>query len=271
MVKISLEITKFFKKKFLDASQKVLDIYHTDFDVHYKADKSPLTLADLEANEILTQAIQACFPNDFIVSEELKMNRNVQLPSTFWLIDPIDGTKEFVNKTGDFTLNIGYVEKGAPVWGMVYSPIYREFYYGGKDYGITYEKNGVQIHPTPKPSNEIIALISRNHFSGKEEKILNQLGVTSKIPVGSSLKICKLAINQADIYLRLGETSEWDIAPADALLTCSGGTIITQNYQRLYYGKPNLTNPPFIAFSSNYLHRYPDVLKKIKNFDFFSH
>lgn len=260
-MKITTNHIQFFKEHFFIAAEKVLEIYQSSFKVDYKEDKSPLTQADIKANEILTKAIQTLFPNDFIVSEEIKLSRNLKLPKNFWLIDPIDGTKEFVNKTDDFTLNIGYVENGFPVWGMVYAPIYQELYYGGKDYGIFFEKNGILQEFNNQPHEEIIALISRNHFTGKEEKILNQLGVTQKIQMGSSLKICKLATNQADIYLRFGETSEWDIAPADAILTASGGTIITQNAKRLIYGKPSLNNPSFIALSSNYIQKHPHFME----------
>ncbi len=264
-MKITPNIIKFFKEKFYYATDIVLEIYQKPFEVNYKDDKSPLTEADIKANEILTRAIKNVFPNDFIVSEEVKISRNVKTPENFWLIDPIDGTKEFVNKTGDFTLNIGYVEKGFPVWGMVYSPIYKELYFGGKDYGITFEKNGIVQELNSKPHQEVIALISRNHFTGKEERILKQLGVTQKVQMGSSLKICKLATNQADIYLRFGETSEWDIAPADSILIASGGTIITQNLDRLFYGKPSLNNPSFVAISANYIKNNPDFMENLKS------
>lgn len=262
-MKFSQSKIDFLKKKFFEASDEVLKIYETSFEVHYKKDKSPLTIADITANEILTLALHDLFPEDFIVSEEIKISKNYKLPDSFWLIDPIDGTKEFVKKTGDFTLNIGYVEKGLPVWGMVYAPIYKELYFGGKDLGIFYEKNGIlQEIKKNRNDNEIIALVSRNHISGKEEILLKQLNVTQKIPMGSSLKICKLAINEADIYLRFGETSEWDIAPADALLTVSNGCILTKSGNRLSYGKKNLNNPSFIAFSSHFLN-------KIQPFDTF--
>ncbi len=264
-MKITPKVIQFFKDKFSFAADKVLEIYQKPFEVNYKEDKSPLTEADIKANEILTQAIQTLFPKDFIVSEEVKLSRNIKLPDSFWLIDPIDGTKEFVDKTGDFTLNIGFVEKGFPIWGMVYSPVYDELYFGGRDYGITFEKNGIVQELNKKTHQEIIALISRNHFTGKEEKILNQLGVTQKNQMGSSLKICKLATNQADVYLRFGETSEWDIAPADSLLIASGGTIITQHLDRLFYGKPSLNNPSFVAFSSNYIKKNPDYMEKLKS------
>lgn len=264
-MKIDPNTVKFFKEQLMIAGKKVLEIYQTPFEVNYKEDKSPLTQADIIANEILINAIQKSFPNDFIVSEEVKISKNTSLPENFWLIDPIDGTKEFVNKTGDFTLNIGYIEKGFPIWGMVYAPIYQELYYGGRDYGIAFEKkNLLQTTTQTYNHNEIIALTSRNHFTPKEDTVLDQLKVTKKIPMGSSLKICKLAVHQADIYLRYGQTSEWDIAPADAILTASGGTIITQNLKRLTYGKPNLINPSFIALSNHYIQTNPDFIQKLK-------
>lgn len=260
-MKISSEDIKFFKKKIFYAAEKVLEIYYQPFEVYYKEDKSPLTDADIIANQILLEAIRTRFPTDFILSEEIKLTKNQPLPDKFWIIDPIDGTKEFVNKTGDFTLNIGYIENGFPVWGMVYAPVYQELYYGGTNFGIFYEKKGISQTIKKMNYQEVIALISRNHFTGKEDKILKHLGTTQKIPLGSSLKICKLAINQADIYLRLGETSEWDIAPADAILTASGGTIITINNERLKYGKPTLNNPSFIALSYQYIKKFPHYLE----------
>ncbi len=264
MLKIGHQAVLFFKDKFYEASKQVLAIYNSEFDVHYKEDNSPLTQADLIANEILTKAILKVFPYDFIVSEEIKLKRNYQFPNAFWLIDPIDGTREFINKTGDFTLNIGYIEEGFPVWGMVYAPIYQELYYGGKDYGLYYEKNGIIQNVNDESWDGVIALVSRNHTHPKEQHILEFLGVTHKIPMGSSLKICKLAFNQADIYLRLGETSEWDTAAADALLTASGGMILTQHNQKLLYGKPNLNNPSLVAFSRNYLNKNSTVFDNIK-------
>lgn len=263
-MKIHSMVVEFFKEKFYYAAEKVLEIYHSPFQVNYKSDKSPLTQADILANQILTEAIQTLFPKDFIISEEVKLSPNIKIPENFWLIDPIDGTKEFVNKTGDFTLNIGYIEKGFPIWGMVYAPVYQELYYGGVEYGIHYEKNGKAQEIVQTPNQEVIALISRNHFTGKEDAILNQLGVTKKISLGSSLKICKIALNEADIYLRIGETSEWDIAPAHAILAASKGLIITQNAQQLIYGKPTLNNPSFVAFSSNYLNKFPNFMENLK-------
>lgn len=256
-MKLTLNEINFLKSKFLEASEKVLDIYNSNFEVSYKMDKSPLTLADLTANEILISALRTLFPNDFIVSEEMKEKPQTKLPNQFWLIDPIDGTKEFVNKTGDFTLNIGWVQESLPMWGMIYAPVYQEMYYGGIEYGVTYEKNGMLQPIVVKPQKEIVALVSRNHTSGKEDIILQELQVTQKIKMGSSLKICKLATHQADIYLRLGETSEWDIAPAHALLLANHGDIFT-SYGKLRYGKPSLNNPPLLALSANFLQKISD-------------
>jgi len=171
-MKLTLNEINFLKSKFLEASEKVLDIYNSNFEVSYKMDKSPLTLADLTANEILISALRTLFPNDFIVSEEMKEKPQTKLPNQFWLIDPIDGTKEFINKTGDFTLNIGWVQDSLPMWGMIYAPVYQEMYYGGIEYGVTYEKNGMLQPIVVKPQKEIIALVSRNHTSGKEDIIL---------------------------------------------------------------------------------------------------
>lgn len=262
-MKIHSKVVEFFKERLYYTAEKVLEIYHSPFQVNYKSDKSPLTQADILASQILTEAIQTLFPEDFIISEEVKLSPNIKIPENFWLIDPIDGTKEFVNKTGDFTLNIGYVENGFPVWGMVYAPVYQELYYGGIEYGIHYEKNGRVQSIRSTPHHEVIALISRSHFTGKEDSILNQLGVTKKVQLGSSLKICKLALNEADIYLRIGETSEWDIAPAHAILAASKGLIVTRNAQHLVYGKPTLINPSFIAFSANYLNQFPKVIENL--------
>lgn len=240
------------KKIALEASEAVVEIYKKDFLVDYKDDTSPLTEADLKANEIICSRLQTFYPNIPIMSEE-----NVQTPyeirkhwQYYWCIDPIDGTKEFVKKNGDFTINIALIHKHTPVLGVVYAPAIDEMYSAKKGEGAF--KNGQKLplftNDTPKEKLSVVA--SKSHLSEETQAFIDALETKEieQVSRGSSLKLCMIASGEADIYPRCSPTSEWDTAAADAIVREAGKmTYQFGSDQPLVYNKVDLLNPYFIV------------------------
>jgi len=228
----------------------VLKIYNDPkFKVEIKGDGSPLTLADQTAHNLILAYLGEHFPSIPIVSEESFVQKNYKPAKEFWLIDPIDGTKEFVSRSGEFTTNIALIQNGKPVMGVVGAPT------SGKIWsGIAAEQ--ASKAQTLKPTNTLKLVMSKNHQTVLDRTFLNFLDKRGfrlqVIARGSSLKICALADHEADLYPRFGPTSEWDIAAADAVLRSKGGAILQlENLQPLEYGKKgSILNPMFIAISN---------------------
>jgi len=239
----------------------ILDYYDFDkFKVTTKEDNSPLTSADLAANEIITSELKKLYPNIPIISEEQK-----NLPyserstwDTFWLIDPIDGTKEFIDKNDEFTINIALIHNQVPVFGIIYAPALDVTYYGFDNSSFKInnfskctdiEKEKILINTRNFNQDKVTIAVSRRHskekFAQLKEKIFPN---ADTIPKGSSLKMCLIAEGIADIYIRLGPTSEWDTAAGQAILNSAGGEIydIKSNVLR-YNTKESLLNPEFYA------------------------
>ncbi|MEM7219688.1 MAG: 3'(2'),5'-bisphosphate nucleotidase CysQ [Pseudomonadota bacterium] len=244
------------------AGAAILEIYNTDFEVIEKADESPLTKADLASHEVLVEGLQALTPDIPILSEEsappeFDVRRNW---TRYWLLDPLDGTKEFVNRNGEFTVNIALIEGNRSVIGVVGVPVQDRVFYGDVKAGQTrLVKGGVEAILRGRVASErvasgegVTAVASRSHGGERLETYLDSVadsfGGLDRKPMGSSLKLCTLAEGEADIYPRLGPTSEWDIAAADAVLTAAGGAVYTFDGQRLQYNaKESLLNPEFLA------------------------
>ena len=214
-----------------------------------KEDGSPLTEADNLVNKSLNEFIKKTDYQN-IISEENKNIDYIQRESWnwFWLVDPIDGTKEYLNKSNDYTLNVALCFDEYPIFSIVYAPGRNELFYAEKDKGAY--KNGVQIHSNQSIEEKINIVASKSHLNKETEAFIVKLSKRYDINVlqyGSSLKICKVAEGIADFYPRYGPTMEWDTAAADLILQEAGGELISVKKQNLKYNKSNLLNPNFLA------------------------
>lgn len=240
----------------VEAGQAIMRIYQTDFAVTHKDDRSPLTQADMEAHTLIAAGLAEHFPDIPLVSEEGKSVANSQRPAwgTFWLVDPLDGTKEFISGNGEFTVNIALVENGLPVLGMVYAPVGDVLYVGDEHNGClrldrqTHRRLDASQEP---PAAPLRVVQSRSHPSEALNALLQQIGPHTAVLRGSSLKFCILAESGADLYPRCGPTREWDTAAGQAVLTAAGGQVYAcDTRQPLRYNKSDLLNPYFMAVRS---------------------
>lgn len=230
-----------------EAGRLIMEIYRSDFTHAAKADGSPVTEADKQAEEILLSAIRTIAPNIDIISEENEASHALSPPERFFLVDPLDGTKEFLkpNGTGSFTVNIGLIEAGLPVAGIVFAPALGALYTGIVGGGASLNGTPICVR-APDPNNKI-AVASASHRDTKTNDWLAASGITETISIGSSLKFCLLAEGRADVYPRFGPTMEWDTAAGHAVLRSAGGNIYHTDGQPFTYGKDGYRNGAFIA------------------------
>lgn len=240
----------------VDAGDAILEVYATDFDVQSKSDESPLTQADLASNKRIIAGLAELTPDIPIISEE------VGLPPfevrsewrRYWLIDPLDGTKEFVNRNGEFTVNIALIDNKRPVLGVVHVPVHKKTYVGCEGHGAELrdgDKSPQAIHVADGSSDPVRVVGSRSHRGASLDAYLQELGNHDMVPMGSSLKFCVVAEGDADIYPRLGLTSEWDTAAAQAVVEQAGGKVLTWDGKSLLYNdKPDILNPFFIVIGA---------------------
>ncbi|AEE51312.1 3'(2'),5'-bisphosphate nucleotidase CysQ [Haliscomenobacter hydrossis] len=247
------EITQIARR----AGEAILKIYanEADFQVEHKSDSSPLTIADRTANAIICSALEALHVQYPIISEE-----NKQIPyaerqhfQKAWLVDPLDGTKEFLKRNGDFTVNIALINAGVIELGVVYIPVFDEMYYAAKGEGAFVAKAGkvepIQALPFSMSDPGLKVICSRSHMSPETEVFIQQLDQPELVSRGSSLKFLLIAMGQAHVYPRMGPTMEWDTGAAQIILEEAGGEVIDQNTQQpLRYNKENLLNPYFVAY-----------------------
>src|SRR5690554_6267852 len=238
------------------ASRKVMEIYQTDFEVQTKDDNSPVTAADIASHHVIVDGLTALTPDIPILSEE-----SASAPwnerkgwTRFWLVDPIDGTKDFTRRSGEFTVNIALIENGEPVMGVVTAPALEEAYWGIKGQGAwKREADGsARKLEVVNPPTAIRAVASKNHMNDETRTFIEQLGEHDLVQAGSSLKFCRIAEGQADIYPRLGPTGEWDTGAAHAVLAAAGGKITQLDGTPLLYGKEDVLNPYFVASGAWY-------------------
>ena len=241
------------------AAVPIARVYATDFDVRHKDDRSPVTEADTAAEEVIVAGLRELSPAIPIVSEEATGSARPEAPgSRFWLVDPLDGTLEFVRRNGEFTINIALVEDGRPTAGAVYAPAIARLWFGGERAFVCAAAVGSGL---PKPSAwrairarpappRLVALASRSHANPQTEAFLEMLPIAERLARGSSLKFCAIAEGSADVYPRFGPTMEWDTAAGDAVLRAAGGVVLTLSGEPLVYGKvaEGLRNPPFVAW-----------------------
>ncbi len=232
------------------AGMIVMRHYEAGAQARVKADRSPVTDADEEAEKLILAELAAAFPNiPVIAEEEAAAGRIAQVGAHFFLVDPVDGTKEFIKRTGEFTVNIGEVVDGAPVAGVVFAPAIDRLFVGAAGEG-AFELSGGAVKPVAArkpPEGGMIAVSSKSHPDAQTNALLGSLNIKGHINAGSSLKFCLVAVGEADIYPRAGRTMEWDTAAGDAVLRAAGGDVSNWDYTPFTYGKPGFENGPFIA------------------------
>lgn len=238
----------------IEAGQSILKVYHDksqDFQISSKSDNSPLTLADKVSHEIIMKRLTALYPLIPVLSEEgadidYEVRKNWSL---YWCVDPLDGTKEFINRNGEFTVNIALIENNEPVMGVIYSPVLNVVYYGSLKGGSFkmipgYEPTSISVG---KESADWKAIGSRSHSDPEEEEVLKKFPISTKLSIGSSLKFCLIAEGSAHIYYRKGPTMEWDTAAGQAIAVSAGASMVNALKEKFRYNKPSLLNPGFFC------------------------
>ncbi len=243
----------------LEAGDKIMEIYDADdFDVKVKSDASPVTEADEAADALISAGLRDAFPDVMLVTEEQAASHSLT-GNTFLIVDPLDGTKEFINRRGDFTVNIALVENGVPTRGVVYAPAKGRMFYTLPD-GSSVEETGaldkIEIGETASisvsnPDNSALLVVaSKSHRDQATEDYINKYSVHDSKSAGSSLKFCLVATGEADLYPRVGRTMEWDTAAGHAVLAGAGGAVVRfDDHSPLTYGKEGYANPFFIAYA----------------------
>ena len=234
-----------------DAGRAIMTIYARDFSVEEKADKSPLTEADQAAHDLIGERLAPLLGGVPILSEEdVDAFPGPDADGRYWLVDPLDGTKEFIKKNGEFTVNIALIEQGRPVLGVVHAPDLARTYIGRPGEGAwrvdAHGKRPITVAEEHDGPWRVVG--SRSHASPRMAEWLDQLGDHEMVPMGSSLKLCLVAEGTADVYPRLGPTSLWDTGAAQAVVEAAGGGVFAPTGKSLHYGRPAETlNPHFLA------------------------
>ncbi len=243
----------------LEAGDRIMAVYTgPDFEVRAKGDASPVTEADEAADAVISAGLRAAFPDVPLITEEQADSHTLKA-SSFLIVDPLDGTKEFVQRRGDFTVNIAYVDGGIPVAGVVYAPAKRRLFYTLAD-GSAVEETGEFGKTAPGPllplrvshpdNAALMVVASKSHRDQATDDYISRYAVRDMTSAGSSLKFCLVATGEADLYPRLGRTMEWDTAAGDAVLRGAGGHVVRfDDHTPLAYGKPGWDNPFFIAYA----------------------
>lgn len=240
-----------------DAGRVVMDVYATDFEVRTKDDASPVSEADERAEALLVPGVQRLLPGVTVVAEEAVSRGELpDVAGEFVLIDPVDGTREFVSRNGDFTVNVALVRDGIPVAGVVYAPARQRLFVGG-----TTASTGTlvagddlpELEPMSTrryPQDGLVAVASRSHLDARTQEFLDRLRPAATRSAGSSLKFCLVAAGEADVYPRFGPTMEWDTAAGDAVLRAAGGTVVDEHGDVFRYGKVDagLRNGAFVCW-----------------------
>lgn len=258
-MKFYAEYIPALKELMKEAGEAILEIYNAAEGIVYtkKDDDSPLTRADQRSNEVLCAGLEKLSPKLPIISEENKAI-DYQERSTFdycWMIDPLDGTKEFIKRNGEFTINLALIHEHKVVLGMMYVPCTETLYWGIKDGGAFVQKDGavntLKVPDFEKKDEGLKVVCSRSHFNAETENVLGQLNQPETVSVGSALKFMLIAQGDAHVYPRAAPTMEWDTAAAQIIVEEAGGKVLQlSSNQPLVYNKENLLNPYFIAYGN---------------------
>ncbi|MCR9148280.1 MAG: 3'(2'),5'-bisphosphate nucleotidase CysQ [Rhodobacteraceae bacterium] len=248
-----------FRRLALEAGDKIMEIYDADdFEVKVKSDASPVTAADEAADAMISAGLRAAFPDIALITEEQAVSHDLKA-GTFLIVDPLDGTKEFINRRGDFTVNIALVEDGVPTRGVVYAPARARMFFTRAD-GASVEETGPfetepmgdlrDIRVAQSDNSALMVVASKSHRDQATDDYIAKYAVKDMKSAGSSLKFCLVATGEADIYPRVGRTMEWDTAAGHAVLLGAGGRVVRfDDHAPLIYGKEGYANPFFIAYA----------------------
>jgi len=237
----------------VEAGKAILEVYASDFDVQAKDDQSPLTQADLASHRIILAGLGRLTPELPVISEESGLPDFEERSqwNRYWLVDPLDGTKEFVKRNGEFTVNIALIEDHRPVFGVVHVPVTDMTYSGCRGVGAELRADGEEARPigvARESATPVRVVGSRSHRGASLDQFLQNLGNFEMHPTGSSLKFCLIAEGAADVYPRLGPTSEWDTAAAQAVVEQAGGTVLELDGKPLSYNRQSdILNPHFLV------------------------
>ena len=253
------KICEIFRSLALTSGEAIMDIYKSStFEVLLKSDDSPVTIADKKADEVISKGLKKYFPEVPIVTEEQVKSHDLSA-SVFFIVDPLDGTKEFIKRRGDFTVNIALVANGEPIRGIVYAPARQRLFYTDENGEAVEEmacfsvsKMGLvkKIKTAFSDNTALKVVASKSHRDKKTDEYISKYRCKELVTAGSSLKFCLIASGEADIYPRFGPTMEWDTAAGHAILSAAGGSVLqAEDKQPLKYGKPHYRNPSFIASS----------------------
>ena len=236
----------------VQAGRAIIEVYESDFSVRSKSDASPVTEADTRAERVILDGLARCAPGVAVVAEESVAAGDVPEIGgrPFFLVDPLDGTKEFIGRNGEFTVNIALIEDGAPTAGVVHLPALDETFWTDGDAGAWRARGGAPAERIAcrRPGRDgLVVVASRSHRGPETGMYLERLPVAELVSAGSSLKLCRVAEGAADLYPRLGRTMEWDIAAGHAIVAAAGGSVEALDGPPLRYGKPGFENPHFVA------------------------
>jgi 3'(2'), 5'-bisphosphate nucleotidase len=254
-MKISPELEKAILQIARDAGDAIMKVYEKDFTVEFKDDNSPLTAADMAAHHIIEQGLNILTPGMPVLSEESAdidwQTRKIW--PRYWLVDPLDGTREFVKKNGEFTVNIALIEDGRATFGVIYAPALKTLWWGDDVQGAFTQQAGqlkkISVDKTARTSLRVAA--SRSHLDQTTAAALARMGEVEPLSMGSSLKFCRIAEGSLDVYPRFAPTSEWDTAAGQAILEAAGGVVLNLDGSPFRYNtKESLLNPHFIALAN---------------------
>jgi len=259
------KICEIFRSLALTSGEVIMDVYNSStFEVSLKSDDSPVTIADKKADEVISKGLKKYFPEVPIVTEEQIQSHNLSA-SVFFIVDPLDGTKEFIKRRGDFTVNIALVANGEPIRGIVYAPARQRLFYTDENGEAVEEmayfsvsKMGLvkKIKTAVSDNTALKVVASKSHRDKKTDEYISKYRCKELVTAGSSLKFCLIASGEADLYPRFGPTMEWDTAAGHAILSAAGGSVLqAEDKQPLKYGKPHYRNPFFIASSKTVILR----------------
>ena len=248
----------------IEAGKKILDVFHKPIDVRHKQDHSPVTLADEQAEAIIKKRLAEITPNIPVIAEEgFAAGEKADTSQTYYyLVDPLDGTREFVNKRNGFTVNIALMENHQPIFGMIYQPTEDLLYYGmqgGGAWKVTSLAEGGHTQPilaSATATEPLRIVASLSHLSEETKTFLNRFPNAELVHMGSSLKLCLVAEGKADLYPRFGTTMEWDTAAGQAIVEAAGGQVLDEHLQRFSYGKNGLKNGTFYVIGDDALKRH---------------
>ena len=276
MLPDAADLTKALRELALRAGREILAVYASDFTVRGKADASPVTEADTRAERVILEGLGECAPGIPVVAEEsAAAGRTPDVGSgPFFLVDPLDGTREFIGRNGEFTVNVALIEDGAPTVGVVHLPALDETFWTAGD-GVAWRARGggraggtgiagtaaggaggdagigapgaAERIACRRPGDALVVIASRSHRDFETDHFLERFEIAEIVSAGSSLKFCRIAEGAADLYPRLGRTMEWDVAAGHAILSAAGGSVETMDGAPLTYGKPGFDNPRFVA------------------------